>query len=169
VDGYAADLWATIQRDPVLKDTTTLFITNDHGRHTTDYTSHGDSCDGCRHLLCVAVGPGFKPNRISGTRRDQRDIAVTAADLLSISMPTATGQVMTELYQPPAILAQADTGNNTLVLSWPVAPAGYKLLMKTDLNSGSWVEVPVTPHLVGSAMQVVLSPTNASAFYRLKK
>jgi hypothetical protein len=98
VDGYTADLWATIQADPLLKDNTTLFITNDHGRHTTDFTSHGDSCDGCRHMLCVVVGAGVKQNQISGTRRTQPDIPTTAADMLKITMPTATGQVMSELY-----------------------------------------------------------------------
>jgi hypothetical protein len=167
VDGYAADLWATIQADPVLKDTTTLFITNDHGRHTTDFTSHGDDCEGCRHLLCLIVGPNFRPNEISELRRTQPDIGTTAADLLCISMPTATGQVMTELYQPPTMSAQFSDTNFTV--SWPAWAAGYRLMAKTDLESDTWSEVPVVPLQVGSQMQVSLSPTNDLSFFRLLK
>ena len=46
-DRYALDLWNTIQSNPILKDKTTLFITNDHGRHL-DGIKEGDE---------VIVGP----------------------------------------------------------------------------------------------------------------
>ena len=169
VDGYAADLWAAIQSDPVLKDTTTLFITNDHGRHTSNFTSHGDSCDGCRHLLCVVVGPGIQTNRISGVRRTQPDIAPTAADLLSLSVPTATGQIMSELYQPPLLVAQTVVSNGSLRISWPAAVPGYTLMASDNCSVGSWVPVPATPLQVGAEMQVMVSPTNGHAFFRLSK
>ena len=169
VDGYAADLWAIIQADPVLKDTTTLFITNDHGRHTSNFVSHGDACEGCRHLLCVVVGPGLKTNHISGIRRTQPDIARTAADLLTVTMPTATGQVMSELYQPPEMLAQTVAANGTLVISWPAAGPGYTLRVNSDLSATGWTVAPEMPQPVGLQMQVVVSPTNGRAFYRLGK
>lgn len=169
VDGYAADLWAHIQADPILKDTTTLFITNDHGRHTSDFTSHGDGCEGCCHLLCVVVGPGLVPNQISGLRRTQPDIGRTAAELLSVSMPTATGQVMSELYQSPALTIRPDFANRTMALSWPVAPAGYTLMMKTSLQADHWEAVPDLPELVGSRLQVVLPATNSATLFRLMR
>jgi len=172
VDGYAADLWAAIQADPVMKDTTTLFITNDHGRHDNahgGFINHGDSCEGCRHLLCVVVGPRFKTNQISGTRRTQPDIGATAADVLSVSMPTATGQIMSELYQPPKIFTRAGPAGNHLVISWPLAAGGYRLMINTDLPSDRWTEVPVTPQQVGSEAQVDYLLTNDAAFFRLNK
>ena len=169
VDAYAADLWAVIQADPVLKDTTTLFITNDHGRHTSNFVSHGDACEGCRRLLCVVVGPGLKTNHISGIRRTQPDIAKTAADLLSVTMPTATGQVMSELYQPPELLTQAGVSNGTMVLSWPAAVPGYTLTVNSSLSATGWVAAPEIPQQVGLQMQVTVSPTNGQAFYRLRK
>ena len=35
-----------------------LLVTNDHGRHTSDVTSHGCSCKGCRNIYLFAYGPG---------------------------------------------------------------------------------------------------------------
>jgi hypothetical protein len=87
-DGYAAEVWNTIQSDPVMKDTTTLFITTDHGRHTDNFKSHGDGCEGCCHLFCVILGPMIQGGRIDGTRWTQPDITRTAAELLGLSMPT---------------------------------------------------------------------------------
>lgn len=169
VDGYAANLWAIIQADPVLRDTTTLFITNDHGRHTSNFVSHGDSCEGCRHLLCVVVGPGFQTNQISGLRRTQPDIAVTAADLLGVAMPTATGQAMSELYRPPEMLVQAVGSNSTLVISWPAAVPGYTLMVNSNLSMTGWVAAPEIPQEAGLQMEVVVSQTNSRAFYRLRR
>ncbi|MCX7003062.1 MAG: Ig-like domain repeat protein [bacterium] len=115
VDGYAADVWATIQADPQLKDATTLFIVTDHGRHDDAHGGivyHGDGCEGCTHLLGVALGPSFKTNLISGTRRTQPDLATTAANLLGIAMPTATGQIISELYGLPLTATMLGSSRN---------------------------------------------------------
>ena len=60
-DAYALEIWNAIQANPMLKDKTTLFITNDHGRHTeghkNGFVNHGDGCDGCRgcvRAFCAA-------------------------------------------------------------------------------------------------------------------
>ena len=50
-DSLVYDLWLTIQSDTALADRTTLFVTNDHGRHDDahgGFTGHGCGCDGCR-------------------------------------------------------------------------------------------------------------------------
>jgi len=98
VDGYVLDVWKTIQGDPVLKDSTLLFVLNDHGRHTTDYTSHGDTCIGCRHIMCLVLGPHVKLNYASDTVREQIDVAPTIAKLMGFTMATATGVYMHELF-----------------------------------------------------------------------
>lgn len=105
VDGYAADLWKLIQADARLKDRTALFIVNDHGRHLDQikdgFVSHGCSCEGCRHILCVALGPDFKRGVEIATPCHQPDITATAARLLQVTMPTGTGQVMQDLFATP--------------------------------------------------------------------
>lgn len=97
VDRYVKQIWDTVQATPALKDSTVLFIVNDHGRHTTDYTSHGDACEGCCYLLCLAIGSNIRVGMTDTITREQRDYAPTIAKLLGFTMSTATGVVMTEI------------------------------------------------------------------------
>ncbi len=55
-DKLIYQLWQKIQNDPYYKNTTTLFITNDHGRHSDGFKNHGCDCDGCEHLMLLAIG-----------------------------------------------------------------------------------------------------------------
>lgn len=96
-DEYAGKIWDQIQADPKLKDQTTLFVVNDHGRHTQDFKSHGDDCEGCRHILWAAVGPDIKQGAICEKACDQRDVTATAAELLGVKMPTSEGKVLAEI------------------------------------------------------------------------
>jgi hypothetical protein len=100
VDGYADDIWNAIQADDSLKNTTALFIVNDHGRHTADFTSHGDNCDGCRNIMCVVLGPDIRIGFTDTTTREQIDVAPTIASLMGFTVPTSTGNVMSEIIEP---------------------------------------------------------------------
>lgn len=69
-------------------------MTNDHGRHDDahgGFEKHGDSCEGCRHILCLAVGRGFPAHRVIKQRRTQCDIAPTIGELLSFPTPFSKG------------------------------------------------------------------------------
>jgi hypothetical protein len=101
IDGYVKQIWDTIQADSQMKNTTALFIVNDHGRHTTDYTSHGDSCAGCCNIMCVALGPDIKPNYRSSIPHEQIDIVPTIAQLMKFSVPTSQGKVIKEIINSP--------------------------------------------------------------------
>lgn len=105
VVGYAAALWALIQKDAQLGSTTALFVVNDHGRHLdgtgSGFASHGCPCEGCRRILCIALGPDFKTGHQSAIPRDQRDVTATVAKLLGLDMPTGQGAVMQELFSQP--------------------------------------------------------------------
>ena len=97
-DSYAFRFWSFIQNHPTSKDITVLFITNDDGRHSdgwsNGFVSHGDNCDGCRHINFMALGAGIRKGHIDTTSYSQNDIASTIARILGIQMPHGTGQVM---------------------------------------------------------------------------
>jgi len=101
-DVYIDKLWEFIQTEPIYKNTTTLIVTNDHGRHTPGHSSgfvgHGDSCAGCRRIEFFAISPDFKKNYISPVPYELIDISATVAKLLNIEMPTGKGKVMEDLF-----------------------------------------------------------------------
>ena len=101
-DEYLFQLWNWIQSMPGYSNKTTLFVTNDHGRHIDGlkdgFKSHGDDCSGCRHINLFAVGPDFRRNEIIGTSREQIDISATIAKLLKFDFPSGKGEVMNELF-----------------------------------------------------------------------
>jgi hypothetical protein len=63
------------------------------------FVSHGDGCDGCRHIEFAAAGPDFKRNFTSSASYEQVDIPKTISELLKFPMPTGTGKVMTEILR----------------------------------------------------------------------
>jgi bisphosphoglycerate-independent phosphoglycerate mutase (AlkP superfamily) len=101
-DDYVKQVWEFIQSDPMYKDKTTLFITNDHGRHLNGindgFVSHGDNCEGCRHIYLYAFGPDFKQNVIETQQRELIDINATILELLGLDEQLSDGEVMTELF-----------------------------------------------------------------------
>lgn len=90
-DSLIGRLWQRLQADPFYRGTTTLLITNDHGRHETDFTGHGDDCEGCRHIMLMAVGRSIPPGRTVNRLRQHIDIAPTVGDLLGFATPVAAG------------------------------------------------------------------------------
>jgi arylsulfatase A-like enzyme len=101
-DEYVYRLWQFLQNDRFYNNTTTLFVTNDHGRHldgvADGFASHGDGCDGCRHLNFFACGPDFKKGVLMNVSREQIDLPVTIAELLGFEVTYLKGKVMTELF-----------------------------------------------------------------------
>lgn len=103
LDKMVLDLWTSIQADPEMKDQTALYITNDHGRHLdghkNGFVSHGCSCEGCRHISLLAIGPDFTPGKIVDKRYDQIDLTATIAKMFGINMPFAKGTPIQELLE----------------------------------------------------------------------
>ncbi len=109
-------LWQYIQSDSIYKDRTTLFITNDHGRHLDGvedgWRGHGHencdkgvicdieykNCDGCDHIFLYAFGPDFKKGVTVTTPRTHINLAPTVEALLEFDSPHSTGEVMVELF-----------------------------------------------------------------------
>ena len=91
VDSLVNESWNKIQSDTFYKDNTTLFITNDHGRHTEYFKNHGDDCEGCRHIMLLALGRNIPQANIISTKRDQTNIAASIGHLLGFGTPQAAG------------------------------------------------------------------------------
>jgi arylsulfatase A-like enzyme len=103
-DAYASNLWGMIQSNPVLKNQTTLFITNDHGRHLdgvkSGFVNHGDHCDGCEHISLLILGPDT-PKGLSVQKEGELiDLSKTISTLLHFEMPTSKGRFLQESFKP---------------------------------------------------------------------
>ncbi|MGE0562822.1 MAG: sulfatase-like hydrolase/transferase [Flavobacteriales bacterium] len=101
-DNYINQIIDLVETSSHYKDKTTIFITNDHGRHDDlngGFQSHGDNCNGCRHIMFFGYGPDFKNNVIINTRYELIDIAQTTAFLLNIELPNSQGILMEDLFE----------------------------------------------------------------------
>jgi hypothetical protein len=102
-DNYVYQIWQLLQSDPFYKGTTTLIVSNDHGRHTAGhldgFVSHTDMCDGCKHIEFFAIGPDFKQNFVCTAPHDQTDIASTVAELMGFKMPSSNGNVIIDIFK----------------------------------------------------------------------
>jgi len=102
-DQLVYQVWEYLQHHPAYTNKTTLLITNDHGRHLDHikdgFISHGDYCEGCRHISLFAMGPDFNSDRIETQQSELIDIAPTVADLLGFPLPDSNGRIMTNLYK----------------------------------------------------------------------
>jgi hypothetical protein len=93
-DSLVALLWQKLQSDSLYSNRTTLFVTNDHGRHDDQhggFQHHGDSCNGCRHIMLLALGPDFPAGMEVTDPRSQIDVFQTAAGILGLHVPPDRG------------------------------------------------------------------------------
>ena len=103
VDSLAVLTWNHLQSDPDYANQTYMFITADHGRHDDahgGFQNHGDDCEGCRHLIFFAIGPGIRAGYETATPYTQRDICTTAGQLLGILTPKTDGFYMYDIFEP---------------------------------------------------------------------
>jgi len=101
-DSLTYEIWSFIENHNFYKGTTTLIVTNDHGRHldniATGFVEHGDKCEGCIHLNFYATGPDFKKNVISSTNRELVNILPTIGELMGFQYDD-NKDVMWELFK----------------------------------------------------------------------
>ncbi len=103
VDSLAVLTWNHLQSDPVYAGQTYLFITADHGRHDDahgGFAQHGDTCDGCTHVIFMALGPDIRADHEVTTLYTQRDVCVTIGELLGVATPESDGFPMEEIFEP---------------------------------------------------------------------
>jgi len=107
-DSIVGMLWDYLQAHPFYAGTTTMIVTNDHGRHDDDFSGHGCDCDGCRTVQLLAVGPDIQAGLVSTVPRTIRDVVPTIGELLGFSPEDATGSAMVELLRPFPVALFAD-------------------------------------------------------------
>jgi hypothetical protein len=105
-DSIVGMLWDYVEADSFYSGKTTMLVTNDHGRHTHDFSGHDCDCEGCRTVQLLAVGPDIMEGLISTVPRTICDITPTIGELMGFPTPAATGSVMHELLLH-------DTGQDT--------------------------------------------------------
>lgn len=101
-DEIVGKLWNAVQNDSVYKNNTTMFVTNDHGRHDDQhggFKGHGCTCEGCQHIMFFAIGPNIKENYLSSEHHELADAAVTASKVLNIDPEFASGEVVAEIFK----------------------------------------------------------------------
>jgi hypothetical protein len=125
---------------------TTLFVTNDHGRHTTDFTGHGDDCDGCEHIMLFAIGRNVEPGVENSDLHYQIDIAPTVGDLLNFSTPQSVGTSLYEGSNPLPVELFSFSANlidNTVRLSWvtktEIGNYGFEVFRR--IKNGVWRKI----------------------------
>lgn len=151
VDARFADLWGAIQADPEYRDSTTLILTNDHGRHDDahgGYHGHGDGDEGCRHLFLLILGPDTKRGAVLDAPAEAIDLAPTVGELLGFQTPLAEGRVLRESFR-------AYLGLNRKEARTPVAQEAVRVaeLAGRDLGrtvahralAGDLASLPATP------------------------
>lgn len=124
VDNIVFQLWNKIQSDSYYQNNTTLFITNDHGRHTANFSGHGDNCEGCQHIMLLALGRNVASANIVSETKYLIDIAPTVGDLLSFNTSDATGSSLYNGSNPLPVEMECFTYSlidNKAILSWQTA------------------------------------------------
>jgi hypothetical protein len=102
-DQFIYQIFKYLSENKHYKGKTTVFVTNDHGRHLDGkkdgFINHGDGCEGCRKINFFAAGPDFKRNQIIDIAGEQIDIPVTIGELLGFKIEKSKGRIMKELFK----------------------------------------------------------------------
>ncbi len=106
VDEIVSSFWTWLQHQDQYQDNTWMVLAADHGRHLAASTEppwrhHGCSCNGCRHIPLLLLGPGVKANQDIDDPVLLVDVAPTLGALMGVSMPWADGMVRDDLLDQP--------------------------------------------------------------------
>lgn len=102
-DSMVHEIWKFLQNDPTYLGKTTMFVTNDHGRHSdgvaNGFISHGCDCEGCRRIHLLSFGPDFKQGTCLNQAAELIDVNATIGELLQLHSLKSNGRVLWELFQ----------------------------------------------------------------------
>ena len=91
-------LWDSVQKDPELRDTTSIMILPEFGRNANlnerNGLDHGDGSEDLRKLFMIAAGPDFKQGATMTKAVNSYDVCPTIAELLGTKAEDARGKVL---------------------------------------------------------------------------
>jgi hypothetical protein len=100
-DQEVGALWQSVQADPELKDSTSLFVLPEFGRdrdlNERNGLDHGDGSEDLHKVFCIAAGPDFKQGKTLAGGADSIDVCPTIAELLGAKAPDAKGRAIKQL------------------------------------------------------------------------
>jgi hypothetical protein len=143
-------LWNAIQSDPHYRDSTTVFFTNDHGRHSHDFQNHGDHCEGCEHTMLLVLGPDVKKNAVADKEALPIDVAPTVAELLGFQTPLATGRVLSESLIKSLKLNKKEAKTDAAVKAQKIEKLAERDLMKT---AADYVMAAMKPETIPASQE----------------
>ncbi len=99
IDIHVHRLWKLLETDPYYRGRTLLLVTSDCGRGDERFDRHLEpfADPAHRRLFLVAAGAGARGGRVVEERRQQVDVAVTAAAVLGCALPDAEGSPLAEV------------------------------------------------------------------------
>lgn len=166
-DSLISEIWKLISTDPFYAGNTTLFVTNDHGRHDDEhggFQHHGDSCLGCRHIMLLAIGRLVPPGRVSTTARSQIDIATTVGSLLGFATPYAQGG---NLLEDPVTASPGRTSSPAGSAQIEVFPNPFNGLASITITLAREGHVQLAVHdLLGRTVQMLKDGFMASGRHK---
>lgn len=168
VDNLIFELWNIIQTDSLYRNKTTLFVTNDHGRHSFDFTSHGDQCEGCRHIMLLVVGPDTPAGVVDANERKQIDIAPTVGHLLKIATPYSAGNVLeTALVTAVAEreIEQSELAGNFVLLQNYPNPFNPTTTIRLELPKAATVSLKIY-NVKGQLVKTLLNTYYQAGIHR---
>jgi len=167
-DSIVGMLWDFVQSDPIYQNTTTLMVTNDHGRHLDNiqngFISHGDNCFGCRHVMFLGVGVGMPKGVHTSTQRSITDITPTIGSLLNFPTPYATGNTMMEIMTSvdSEILDKVSSNMIHLEQNYP-NPFNPNTIIKFSLPKTAYITLKIYDALGRKVSQLLSQEMNAGS------
>ncbi len=154
-DNLVYQLWQKIQSDTYYQNTTTLFVTNDHGRHDDahgGFKDHGDDCEGCEHIMLFAIGRNVTQGLVNNDMHYQVDIAPTIGDLLGFSTQQAVGISLYQGSNPLPVELSSFSAiflENSVKLNWrtetEVSNYGFEIqkseVQKSEVQNGKKLDL----------------------------
>ena len=101
-DQEVGSLWQSVQQDPELKDSTSMFVLpefgRDHNLNERNGLDHGDGSEDLHRVFCIATGPDFKQGKTLTGDASSIDVCPTIAQMLGTKAPDARGKSIKQLF-----------------------------------------------------------------------
>jgi hypothetical protein len=177
--GYARTLVAANVTTPAISNDWSLLEAQAAAGTNLDLVVKG-TVDGQRRGLLYQPGPNnYLPDstNLAPLTRAQLTTKILAGDTLTVmGVPVGTGARMGGDRNENGVLdadeprptVQFDFAPGSLVLRWPLAPAGFVLEATTNLASGGWSNAAAPVEIVNGWNIVSNPPAAAMRFFRLR-